>query len=216
MSDISFVRSETEKFLRGRARRDLDKMFLRALGCPFVVRPGEVEWPKVSPADYADVRASLPQILSALGPVPEAPWDRPSLLSGLYVNACWRTCLETEAGTYDLAAALLTYLERNVTYESLDVATAPVIRDLLNEWLAPAQPWGTLPSVGDVLQAMFGQSWCYLSLSDDIDFYTVGAVPRDCHIGEVIHRDRPVFLSGLVPEKAILRPCDLPQMKYPA
>jgi hypothetical protein len=100
--------------------------------------------------------------------------DHLTLLSVLARNACWRDCLSDSNSSYGLTQCLLnainlyhgdlcgSAIKQMRGFRELATLTEAVMPDLLtilNDWLAPDEPWVDLPTVQGVSEALFGMAW---------------------------------------------------------
>jgi hypothetical protein len=81
----------------------------------------------------------------------------------------------------------------------MDQFARPYIRDMLNKWLLPVEPWVDIPGVVTLCEYMFGEPWCELVLSGKIKNGIGGYHLRapDIAPDRVVSMTRPPLLPGL-------------------
>lgn len=194
---------------------DLSAMdpLLKALGCRKVQVSGRqcyVQRPKVPPDGSEDlIRKTLIEALSRHAV--SANLDDLvgfSILDGLAANQRWRACLDSEESSHFLAANLISFfagiddlISRDVNHGSLGLVLLPGPLAILNDWTAPATPHQEIPSVEEVVCALFGDAWYHLVAGQP-------GVPQ-WSIPDIVRVQRPPFLQGLMP-LATSEPVDLP------
>lgn len=186
----------------------ISEQLARLLGCPYVGgRFSEltVMYPGLPKHDITNARECLLRILTLCAYGSGAMSGLPPLLIGLHQHGMLRETVEKESGARILAVALLLYVQAHWDEDLLDVAAAPVVVDLLNAWIAPAERWTNLPRHLDVATHLFGNAWTLLDLGND--FYT----------GVVVAREKPPFLPGLCLEqdRALAESAELPCLGMP-
>jgi hypothetical protein len=194
---ISLILLETADFMADAERQELGKDFRFTLWCEEDAVPA----PKTPPMSFyvgttADMRKCLPQLLSKILPSPYRTDDLTSILIGLSNCAGWRSSTEDETRAYELAAALLYFVDCFWSDHPLDKVAEPVVCEMLNVWLNPRTQWLNLPSTGVLCQHMFNAAWCDLALPDGC-FATPGTEVEMHEIGELVYRERPPFLPGV-------------------
>jgi hypothetical protein len=115
-----------------------------------------------------------------------------AITTGLLENKRWRQCLSDSQSSYDLAEHLLGVVSVARISVTMSVRSVldPLLCNMLNEWLMPAEPYVEPPSKATLARAMFGDVWC--------DLMTNGDDAYDPRWQEIISTYRPVFLPGLV------------------
>jgi hypothetical protein len=174
-----------------------------ALGCP-VSGPGrnssEIVWANDNQDRSEVLEQNLLTLFSAVaGEIVEKKEtiDLGQLLCGMERSHCWRSLIGSKDGAYLFAAGLIGYVEYYVQTYRMDIATAPRICLMLNEWLKPAVKWEQPPSIGTLCEHMFGSVWPTIVLPDD-QWRPMGATyDAECVTTEFMMRDRPRFLPGL-------------------
>jgi hypothetical protein len=195
------------------------------LGCTTLQYAGSVntwrlsESEEPSPDDEALVRNTLFELLSDLRPHYTGTEMRLAVLDGLGKRARWKSCLQSEIGTYLLAWNLINFpraQDSTVSKEGgirLRDATAPHACAILNEWLGsrtdtapPCFEPNDLVALTprDVACLLYGKAWC--------DIVTpINEEPlRDW--SNLLFVQRPPFLPGLLPSQFETAAIALPSM----
>lgn len=131
-----------------------------------------------------------------------------SILDGLSRNDRWRSCLQDEGRSYDLALALLLMSaesEGSNLIGKLYAMTAPGVVNMLNDWLAPASPLTAIPPAGELARAFFGDVWCEIALVEGGAEVIVPA----------IRLQRPPFKAGLLSIDMNVHAVPLPTLMTP-
>lgn len=117
----------------------------------------------------------------------------------------WRVCLDNLEDTYMLAQVALRVCATTAEsqwYKPLREPFAPVLCEMLNEWIKPDEAFVWYPEVEALAAAMFGEGWCSFILAPNIE---AGIAPQISVV-----RSRPPFLDGLVALH-----CEAPLMVLP-
>jgi hypothetical protein len=150
-----------------------------------------------------DMRKCLPQLLSKILPKPYRGDDLTSILIGLSNCNGWKTSTKSETRAYEMAAAILNFVDYFWEDSHLEKAAEPLVCQMLNEWLKPHLTWTMLPSAGVVCQHMFSAAWCDLALPEGC-FDPIATDNNVYGIGELVYRERPPFLPGLCSEQDVV------------
>lgn len=190
---------------------------IRELGCPgvrFYGKRWNVDSPPAPPAQNSDIveRALTIALQWYLEGAYRSDQDTLSILTGLASDRRWRRCLTTVDGAYNLVTLLYMFsLMTTPSYPMPATARAlfqnvePMVRDLLNAWVAPETLLTHAPGPDLLLRAMFGDAWC------DI-FADSQTISKD--IANLIESQRPPFQKYLVPAQCQSDAITLPTMDH--
>jgi hypothetical protein len=127
-------------------------------------------------------------------------YDRLSALAALNRSECWTPMLESLPLTYELAKALVDFVDRYWPTSEMYQAVEPEVLEILNAWLKPRITWSELPGPRTVCAHVFGDAWCALVLPDEYTDKVGGGAVRGrgkTHLHEFINAQKPQFLEGL-------------------
>jgi hypothetical protein len=181
----------------------LDYELAADLGCPTSRDPYGLKIPSMDTLGSDQIEAlkvCIPQVFMKLAPRPAEPYNMITLLSGMHRYDCWRACLSTEDSTYAFAIAILVFVENFSWSREQDIGARVAVKEIVNAWLSPDNPWQALPGVGVLCEHMFGAAWCAMVMPDAAFSHVPGddmkAARMACYL---VERQRPPFLLGVCP-----------------
>lgn len=200
----TFIELLNESVTMGYRAPTLPENLACLLGCPYLLQRGSWKTLRVNldRCDHESIVARqliLPKLFAVVKRYGQHS-DRLSVLAALNRSNCWTAVLEDLPLTYELAQALVDFVDcyspRSLMY---DCASSDVLA-MLNAWLKPDTHWEKLPGVRTLCQHVFGDAWCALVLPDEhADVVGAFAIRRDnkCSLHDLIAAQKPQFLHGL-------------------
>jgi hypothetical protein len=201
----------------GHSRNDIPVQVMIALGCPYMTldrvdtmtnmrRPVVIRARAIPAGDHPALFEWLMRLLKHVPTMGDSrSYDLGAVLGSLGCNQYWGQALQMEVTTYQLAGALLSYLNPHVNprfglydLDAFRFCVTPGVLTILNDWLKPSALWVTLPSRDAVADAMFGAGWGLLRANTEAD------------LASVILQERPPFLPGLCPAQEVQLSVPLP------
>jgi hypothetical protein len=187
----AFITAVRASVSNGNIPPRMSEQLARLLGCPFVCINHVILRANHEPCD-AEVRSVRQRALSALFPILKkhsAGHDFVSLLPGLHRAGGWRYLLSSTTLAYDLAGALILFVERYTPVSDTIYAFAEQdVLGLMNAWLRPAAQWEKPPGVRTLCAHLFGEAWCALTLPETY---------ADRVGGSIFQAIGPMFLPGV-------------------
>jgi hypothetical protein len=183
---------------------------LRALGCRYInVTKNRIYDPYIPPIEHeAVVRATLLRTLKSNFETGGYHRDAISLLDGLLRNNYWRDCLESTDSALNFAMLLIAFTRQYQPNEAgassdakLRGVILPQLCQMLNEWMAPDEPFEDIISPRQMAGMLFGEVWCELFLGDEKQSWV---------IGNLVGAHKPPLAPGLLPAHLQAQPEDLP------
>jgi hypothetical protein len=217
-TDPQSVRAPTESFLTGSARLPSAELLL-SLGC--VCQEGAYGSATLiysnDPADKDGARQCLSLVVAKMlaSDARGAP-EMVSLLSGA-MRGTLGVAPASALQAYELSALALLFIDAYMPGDKLDHAVGLGLCLVLDAWLKPASPWTKLPGTGEVARLMFGEAFCALRLPDCVeDQKSLTIMPTGGFAGDIVWRERPLFLPGLCPAQGDILGTQLPVDLGPA
>jgi hypothetical protein len=176
----------------------------RLLGCPYTQDAGgsgtfHRNLEPNDPETTAARKFILPTFFAVVERHGQHP-DRLSVLVALNRSKGWVTVLEDLPLAYELAQALVAYVDCHTTRFPMYNFTSRDVLHLLNAWLKPSATWVELPGVRTLCRHIFGDAWCAIALPETYAD-EVGSKSAQMNSGVSVHNfiaaQKPPFLDGL-------------------